>query len=97
MRWATRVPGRLRAYSFSAVSQKLRTLSARFPPDHVLLDSVELGESACHALFRAQHLVDVLDELHDPHALVLDLVGRTEDVGVVELHAPHAAQPAQLA
>ena len=45
----------------------------------------------------AEHAVDVLDELDHADDLVLDLLGRAEDVRVVEVHAPHAAQAAQLA
>src|SRR5687768_3699989 len=43
-----------------AVGEELRRLRAGFPPDDVVLDRVELGESAIHAFRRAQRLVDLL-------------------------------------
>ena len=48
-----------RGYHHLAVCQKLRRLGALGPPDYLILDGVELGQSLGHALGRAEHAVDI--------------------------------------
>ncbi len=43
----------------------------------------------------AEVAIGALDKLHDGGELFLDLIGRAEDVRIVQGHAAHAAQPAQ--